>query len=89
MHYSCILAQKRQRSGRRSLHAFYRTFRFITVLTGARKSVLLRWGFVSPSPKTQAWAPSLIGCLRLLILYIRSYPGSKAAGAWSWPLTSI
>jgi len=34
----------------------------------------LRWGVVSTSHKHPAGGPTLIGCLRLLIQYIRSYP---------------
>jgi hypothetical protein len=34
----------------------------------------LRWGVVSPLPNPQAGGPPLVGCPRLLIQYIRSYP---------------
>jgi len=34
----------------------------------------LRWGVVSASPNLQAGAPPLVGCPRLVIQYIRSYP---------------
>jgi hypothetical protein len=34
----------------------------------------LRWGVVSPTPKPQVGGPLLVGCPRLLIQYIRSYP---------------
>ena len=33
-----------------------------------------RGGFVSPSPNPQAGGPPLVGCSRLLIQYIRTYP---------------
>ena len=36
--------------------------------------MFLRWGAVSTSPKPQAGGPTLVGCPRLLIQYIRSYP---------------
>jgi hypothetical protein len=36
--------------------------------------LFLRWGVVSPPPNPQAGGPSLVGCPRLLIQYIRSYP---------------
>jgi hypothetical protein len=36
--------------------------------------LLLRWGVVSPPPNPQAGGPPLVGCPRLLIQYIRSYP---------------
>jgi hypothetical protein len=32
------------------------------------------WGVVSTSPNPQAGEPPLVGCPRLLIKYIRSYP---------------
>ena len=67
--------------------AFYGTRRFITAVTSARHlslsrgflfvsqhDTLLQWGVVSTSPNTQAGKPSLFGCPRLLIQYIRSYP---------------
>ena len=34
----------------------------------------LWWGVVSTSPNPQPGGPPLVGCLRLLILYARSYP---------------
>jgi hypothetical protein len=34
----------------------------------------LRWGVVSPPPTPQAGGPRPVGCPRLLIQYIRSYP---------------
>jgi hypothetical protein len=34
----------------------------------------LWWGDVSPMPNPQAGGPSLVGCPRLLIQYICSYP---------------
>ena len=34
----------------------------------------LRWGVVTTSPNFQAGEPPLVGCPRLLIQYIRSYP---------------
>ena len=34
----------------------------------------LQWGFVSTSPKPQTGGPPRVGCSRLLIQYIRSYP---------------
>jgi hypothetical protein len=34
----------------------------------------LRWGVVSPTPNPKVWGPPLVGCNRLLIQYIRSYP---------------
>jgi hypothetical protein len=36
--------------------------------------LFLRWGVVSPPPNPQAGGPPLVGCPRLLIQYIRSYP---------------
>ena len=36
--------------------------------------MFLRWGVVSTSPKFQAGGPPLVGCPRLLIQYICSYP---------------
>jgi hypothetical protein len=38
------------------------------------KDTFSQWGVVSPSPKPQAGGPPLVGCPRLLIQYIRSYP---------------
>jgi hypothetical protein len=35
---------------------------------------LLRSGFVIPTPNSQGGGPLLVGCPRLLIQYIRSYP---------------
>jgi hypothetical protein len=63
--------------------AFYETRRFITVYTRARPRPLciirniinfLRWGVVSTSPNPQAGGPPLVGCPRLLIQNILSYP---------------
>jgi hypothetical protein len=34
----------------------------------------LRWGVVSPTPNPQAGGPPFVGCPRLLIQYILSYP---------------
>ena len=34
----------------------------------------LRWGVVSTSPNSQAGGPPLVGCPRLLLQHIRSYP---------------
>jgi hypothetical protein len=34
----------------------------------------LRWALVSPTPNHQAGGPPLVGCPRLLIQYVRSYP---------------
>jgi len=34
----------------------------------------LRWGVVSTSPNPQTGRPPIVGCPRLLIQYIRSYP---------------
>jgi hypothetical protein len=36
--------------------------------------LFLRWGVVSPSPNPQAGGPPLVGCPRLLIQYICSFP---------------
>jgi hypothetical protein len=36
-------------------------------------SLFLRWGVLSPTPNSQAGGPPLVGCPRLLILYILSY----------------
>ena len=36
--------------------------------------IFLRWGVVSTLPNPQAGRPPLVGCLRLLIQYICSYP---------------
>jgi hypothetical protein len=38
------------------------------------KDSFSQWGVVSPSPNPQAGGPPLVGCPRLLIQYIRSYP---------------
>jgi len=35
---------------------------------------ILRWRVVCTSPKLQAGRPPIVGCSRLLIQYIRSYP---------------
>jgi len=35
---------------------------------------VLQGGVVSPSPNPQAGGPPLIGCPRLLVQFIRSYP---------------
>jgi hypothetical protein len=57
--------------------------KFITAFTRACQKVLwlvrnivkfLRWAVVSTLPKSQAEGPPLVGCPRLLIQYIRSYP---------------
>jgi hypothetical protein len=37
-------------------------------------SLFLRWEVVSPMPNPQVWGPPLVGCRRLLIQYIRSFP---------------
>jgi hypothetical protein len=68
---------------------FYGTRRFITVFTRALhwslssrseascgvswQAYFLRW-VVSPTPNPQAGGPPLVGCPRLLVQYIRSYP---------------
>jgi hypothetical protein len=62
--------------------AFYETRRFITVFTRALRGFL--WIFITilfftvrscyPTPNPQARGPPLVGCPRLLIQYIRSYP---------------
>jgi hypothetical protein len=39
-----------------------------------RKIMVLSRGVFSPTPNPQAGGPSLVGCPRLLIQYIRSYP---------------
>jgi hypothetical protein len=39
-----------------------------------RKKKVLRWGVVSPLSNPQAGEPSPVGCPRLLIQFIRSYP---------------
>jgi hypothetical protein len=36
--------------------------------------LFLSWGVVSPPPNLQAGGPPLVGCPRLLIQYIHSYP---------------
>jgi hypothetical protein len=38
------------------------------------KDSFSQWGVVSPSPSPQAGVPPLVGCPRLLIQYIHSYP---------------
>jgi hypothetical protein len=40
----------------------------------SNKLIFLRWGVVSPTPNPQDGGPPLVGCPRLLIQYIRSYP---------------
>jgi hypothetical protein len=44
------------------------------------KLIFLRWGAVSPTLNPQAGGPPLIGCPRLLIQYIRSFPPSATWG---------
>jgi len=44
-----------------------------------------RWGAISTSPNPQAEGPSLLGCPRLLIQYIRSYPPYQEAVPPSTP----
>jgi hypothetical protein len=44
--------------------------------TFRNKDTFSRWGVVNPSPKLQTGGPPLVGCPRLLIHYIRSYPPS-------------
>ena len=41
--------------------------------------IFLQGGVVSTSPKPQAGGPPLIGCLRLLIQFIRSYPLGRSS----------
>jgi hypothetical protein len=41
---------------------------FVTIET------FLRWGVIGPTPNPQAGGPPLVGCQRLLIRYVRSYP---------------
>jgi hypothetical protein len=43
-------------------------------LTVSQHDTFLWWGVVSTSPNSQAVGPPLVGCPRLLIQYIRSYP---------------
>ena len=43
-------------------------------LWGPLHDTFLQWGVVSISPKHQAERPPLVGCPRLLMQYIRSYP---------------
>jgi hypothetical protein len=38
------------------------------------KLIYLRKGVLSPTPNTQVGGPSFVGCPRLLLQYIRSYP---------------
>ena len=40
----------------------------------SQHDTFLRWGVVSTSPNPQTGGPPLVGCPRLLIQYIRSYP---------------
>jgi hypothetical protein len=69
--------------------AFYGTQRFIAVFTRARWRInlipiplcvirnmlkFLRWGVFNTSPNCQTTGPPLVGCPRLFIQYIRSYP---------------
>ena len=64
--------------------AFHGTRRFITALTSVRHQTSRLWLFlnisvlqgrvVSTSPNPQAGKPPLVGCPRLLIQFIRSYP---------------
>ena len=42
-------------------------------LTVSQHDTFLRWGVISTSPNPQTGGPSLVGCPRLLIQYIRSY----------------
>jgi hypothetical protein len=39
-----------------------------------QKDTILQWEVASTSSNPQAWGPPLLGCLWLLIQYIRSYP---------------
>jgi hypothetical protein len=43
-------------------------------LTVSQHDTFLRWGVVSTSPNPQAGGPPFVGCPRLIIQYIRSYP---------------
>jgi len=61
--------------------AFHGTRRFITALTSVRYPAcerfltnFLQWEVVITSPNPQAGGPPLVGCPRLLIQFIRSYP---------------
>jgi len=64
--------------------AFYGTRRFITAFISVRRLspfflcehfvTFLRWGVVSTSPNPQSVGWPLVGCPRVLIQYIRSYP---------------
>jgi hypothetical protein len=56
--------------GRTRVSVQVRGFLFKRFVTG----YVLRWGVVSTSPNTQAGVPHLVGCPRLPIHYIRSYP---------------
>jgi hypothetical protein len=47
-------------------------------------SLFLRWEIVSPTPKPQAGGPPFVGCPRLLIQYIHSYP-PKTGGSLLHP----
>jgi hypothetical protein len=44
-----------------------------TFVTYRNKLIFLRWGVVSPAPKTKAGRSPLVGCPRLFSQYIRSY----------------
>jgi hypothetical protein len=45
-----------------------------SLLNVRNKLIFLLWGVVSLTPNLQAGGPRLLGCPRLLIRYIRSYP---------------
>jgi len=72
--------------------AFHGTRESITALTSVRCSmwvflnkVFLQGGVVSTSPNPQARGPPLVGCPRLLIRYIRSYPHSAGRSSIRQP----
>jgi hypothetical protein len=52
-----------------------------TIVTVLLQSQFLRWGVISALPKPEAGGPPLVGCPRLLIQYIRSYPSCLEAVA--------
>jgi hypothetical protein len=63
------------------IYRIYETRKFLTVPTSAcpllwviLNMYFLRRGVVSTSPKPQARGPPLVGCPRLLIQFIHSYP---------------
>ena len=66
-----------------------------------QQDTFLRWGVISTSPNPQAGGPPYVGCSRLLMQYIRSYPpcwrpflhpqpeDASCRGDWDPPLKAL